>query len=203
MRSIQMSAILRMIALATSSLCAPLGWADEAPPPAGGNAPQGTGAVTGAAPTGAAPAPAPTGAAPAKADPKGVELAIYKTIMGSAPQIDACTEAYTNEFPSESGQARIVTTVVKDGSVGKVQVSAPMGGVRNLLPCLEKVAKGWRFPKLAASTESVQMSLAVVVKKGAKFAIPKPGEKQETPPEEKKEGQDDSFVQFTPTGWGG
>jgi hypothetical protein len=129
-----------------------------------------------------------------------IETAVWKTIMASAPMIDGCTESYVAEFPEAKGQAQLSTTVVKDGSVSKVNVSTALQGARNLGPCLEKAAKTWRFPKLNEKTESVQLSLAVQVRKGVKFQMRKPGEKE---PEQKPQPgyEDEGFIQFLPSGW--
>lgn len=56
---------------------------------------------------------------------KEVELAVAKTIAASGPAIDACTQSYTAEFPTEDGRAQIQTTVAKNGMVTKANVTTP------------------------------------------------------------------------------
>jgi hypothetical protein len=132
--------------------------------------------------------------------PSQIEEAVYKAIMSGAGAIDACTDAYTAEYPEEKGNAKLDTTVVKSGDVSKVKVSCSLQGTRNLIPCLEKAAKTWKFPKLNEKTESVQLSLTVQIHKGVKFNMKKPGEKDK-PAEDKKNEEDEGFIYFFPTGW--
>jgi hypothetical protein len=131
--------------------------------------------------------------------PKELEEAVYKAIMASAGIIDTCTEAYTNEYPNNTGTANMATTVVKDGSVAKVTVNTSLEGSRNLVPCLEKAGKTWKFPKLGDRADGTQLNLTVNVKKGTKFTMRKPGEKAE---EKKPEQAPEGFLQFLPQAWG-
>jgi hypothetical protein len=134
--------------------------------------------------------------------PSEIELAVWKSVMASAPLIDKCTESYLVEYPEANGKADLATTVVKDGSVSKVQVSTGLDGARNLVPCLEKAGKTWRFPKLNEKTESVELNLAVVVKKGTKFQMKKPGEKEpEKKPDPKSGSEAEDFIHFVPDAW--
>jgi len=147
---------------------------------------------------GAAPAfaeePAPAKAGPS---PKEVEMKVHETLAASAPAIDACTAAYTNEYPAAAGKAVIDATVVKDGSVGQAAVNTALEGARNLRLCLERVAKGWRLPPIHG--ESEKLTLTINVKKGARFSLLKPGEKPA--PGQPQAEQQDGFVSFLPQSW--
>jgi hypothetical protein len=129
---------------------------------------------------------------------KELEEAVYKAIMSSAGQIDACTAAYLNEYPNNAGTANMAATIVKDGSVPRVNVSTSLEGSRNLVPCLEKAGKIWKFPKLGEKSEQAQITLTVQVKKGVKFTMKKPGEKAE---EAKAAAEPEGFMQFVPSAW--
>lgn len=132
---------------------------------------------------------------------KEVELAVAKTIAASGPAIDACTQSYTAEFPTEDGRAQIQTTVAKNGMVTKANVTTPLPSARNLIPCLMAVAKSWKFPPLAPNTESASLQIAVAVKKGQKFALKMPGEKTPDGTQQPQTDQEGGFLQFVPTGW--
>jgi hypothetical protein len=130
--------------------------------------------------------------------PAEIQEKVYKTLTAAGPAIDSCTEAYSNEFPTEVGKVELAVTVVKDGTVGPVVVNTALNGARNLRLCLEYAAKKWKFPPI--NTEAEKLSLTIAVRKGLKFALPKPGEKKADAPVGQKQ-EDTGFVSFTPSGW--
>jgi hypothetical protein len=132
--------------------------------------------------------------------PQEIQSKVFAILSGAGPQIDACTEAYTNEFPANAGKVDVAVYIVKDGTVSKAEVSTTLDGARNLRPCLEAVAKRWKMPPI--NVEQERLNLTIQVKKGVKFALAKPGEKAaqqggETKPEEQ------GFVSFLPQSFGG
>jgi hypothetical protein len=131
-------------------------------------------------------------------DGKEAALAAWKTINGSGPQIDQCTQAYIGEYPATDGSVKLQITVVKNGTVGTAAVNTSLEGARNLRPCLEKVAKNWKFMPLATETE--QLALTIPVKKGQKFVLKKPGEKSE-PTAPGQEKQEETVFDFLPSTW--
>jgi hypothetical protein len=145
--------------------------------------------------------PADPGQAPAKPamTPEQMQMKVWQTVSGSGAAIDRCTDAYLKEYPTASGNVQLKATVVKDGTVGQASADTSLDGARNLRPCIEKVAKGWKLPPL--QTESEQLSLTVVVKKGTKFSLRKPGEKDEQKPAAGGGQQDEGFMDFLPRSW--
>lgn len=130
------------------------------------------------------------------------ELILWRTLMGTASAIDACTQAYASEFPDASGTVELRSEVMKDGTVGRATARTSLEGARNLRPCLERVAKGWRFPPIAKDGEP--LSLQIPVKRGNKFFIAKPGEKDEAsaaPSERPEEGFLQLIPEFLPSTW--
>lgn len=133
--------------------------------------------------------------------PEEVHAAVVKTLMSTAGAIDACTAAYVAEYPTGEGKVTLDVTVVKSGAVGNAVAKTSLDGARNLRPCLETVARKWKFPPI--HRESEPLSLTVAVKKGAKFVIRKPGEKAPEPAPGQPSTEEEGFVQFTPQAWGG
>jgi hypothetical protein len=141
-----------------------------------------------------------------KAAAMEVQMKVYNMLMGSAGALDACTTAYTTEFPNNSGKATVQVKIIKDGSVMTANVETQLEGARNLRSCLESVARKWRFPPL--QKESDQVSLTVQVKKGQKFTLRKPGEQaQQQQQQQQQPSGDEGFMQFLPEsflpGYGG
>lgn len=131
--------------------------------------------------------------------PEQAQLMVYNALMGSAPAIDQCTSAYLTEYPSGVGKVVLDCVVAKDGSVAHAEAKTSLEGARNLRPCLERVAKGWKLPPIG-SKEVDKLTIAVEVKKGVKFTLLKPGEK---PPEPKPGASqpEPGIVQFLPKAW--
>src|SRR5688572_11132118 len=111
-----------------------------------------------------------------KLTPEEVQQKVYQALMASAGAIDACNERYLVENPTESGKVELTATIIKDGTVPAAQANSALPGGRDLRPCLEKVAKSWKLPPIHVETE--KLSLTVNVKKGVKFKLRKPGEKE-------------------------
>ncbi len=137
----------------------------------------------------------------ASAETHKVHMKVWRVLDGAKKEIDGCTARYVEEYPKAKGTARVSTTVQKDGRVSKASVSTSLEGARNLRACLEKIARGWRFPEPQA--ESADFSFELVVQKGVKFSLLKPGEK---PKDRPKEGKgDQGFIKFVgrwlPPGW--
>lgn len=128
-------------------------------------------------------------------------LAAWKAISSTSSMIDACTEAYTAEYPNNAGTARIQATVGKDGTVEKAVVTTTLEGSRNLPPCLERVAKSWKLPATGGEA-STPLSLTVQVRKGVKFVLKKPGEKAQAP-KQPGQPQEETVVDFNflPGSW--
>jgi hypothetical protein len=122
-----------------------------------------------------------------------LQVKVYNMLSGSSGAIDACTTAYTTEYPAADGKVQLEATVVKDGTVSVSTAQTTIDGARNLRPCLEKIAKGWKFPPLNKDG-SEKMTLTIPVKKGTKFVLQKPGEKQGAAQQEQPEG----FLMFLP-----
>lgn len=138
----------------------------------------------------------PAAAEPDKSEAtKALEAAIRKALNGAGPAVDACVERYLVERPTTDAKATLDLSVVKTGMVDKCTVEAPVENARSLKECLERAAKGIKFP--SPGDGGATLKLEVPVKKGAKFRVPEPGEK---PPAAEGQG-DDGFVQFFPTGW--
>ena len=72
------------------------------------------------------------------------------------------------EYPTADGQVMLQTAVAKDGSVAQVTAVTSLEGARNLRPCLEKIAKGWRFPPHNGE-KPAPLTLPVRVKKGSRL----------------------------------
>jgi hypothetical protein len=130
--------------------------------------------------------------------PEEVQAEVHKTLAASAGAIDACTTAYLTEYPASDGKVAISAIVGKSGAVGSATANTTLDGARNLRPCLESVAKKWKFPPVQRDAEP--LSLTIVVKKGVKFTLKKPGEKDQAPASGAP--ADEGFVTFTPAAWG-
>ena len=128
------------------------------------------------------------------------QLEVWKVITASAPQIDRCTERYTEEFPDRKGTVKIMVEIPPDGRVRTAKVESELRASQNLTGCIKDVARSWRFP--AIDPAKVSSTLAVHVAKGQKFAMRKPGEKE---PEAKRPEKpaDEGFLRFTPSTWDG
>src|SRR5688572_27581185 len=132
-------------------------------------------------------------AEPAEEEQKKYEAAARSAINATASAIDACTGRYIEENPEGSGDAKVSVKVIKGGVVGSATVDTALPQARSLRECLERIAKGWRFP--APQTDKPDdLSLKIPVKKGAKFKLYGPGE--QPPAEQAKEPE--GFLQFTP-----
>jgi hypothetical protein len=133
---------------------------------------------------------------------KQAEELVHRSISATSAAIDACNDAYTAEYPAAQGSARIDVKVAKDGTVAQATVTVNLEGARNLRPCLERVAKGWRFPA-HGQADAQPLSMTVPVRKGAKFVLKRPGDKSEpAKPAAGGGAQEESLVDFMPTGWG-
>ncbi|MCK6548294.1 AgmX/PglI C-terminal domain-containing protein [Myxococcota bacterium] len=133
---------------------------------------------------------------------KQAEEQVYRAIGATASAIDACNDAYVAEYPASQGTAKIEVKVAKDGSVVGASVTTALEGARNLRPCLERVAKSWRFPAHGAD-QPQPMSMSVPIRKGAKFVLKRPGDKAEPAKAAAGGGaQEETIVDFMPTGWG-
>jgi hypothetical protein len=130
--------------------------------------------------------------------PEQIEKLVHQALLANAPAIDRCLAAYSDEFPKEVGKVVLDTVVAKDGSIAAATASTTLTGSRNLRPCLERAAKGWRLPPPA---NEEKLSLTLIVKKGAKFTLKKPGE-PEAPNNERPQPGDEGFLQFLPSSWG-
>lgn len=157
---------------------------------------EGEGTPEPAAPPG--PTPEAMQAAVAKTRSLEFQLAVWKAITGTAPQIDRCTQRYTEEFPDRVGTVTINVEIPGDGRVRTAKADSPLQASQNLTGCLKDVARSWRFP--AIEPAKVSTSLVVQVAKGQKFAMRKPGEKE---PEAKQPEapKDEGFMRFTPSKW--
>ncbi len=122
------------------------------------------------------------------------EAAAREAINATGSAIDACTDRYIEENPGTQGQAKISIQIVKGGVVKSAVVETVLTGARSLRDCLERVARGWRFPEPQTDKPDA-LSLQIPVKKGAKFKIYAPGE--QPPPEAAQQPQ--GFLQFTPS----
>lgn len=144
--------------------------------------------------------PAPQPATPPLSKEQ-VQEKVYAVLRGSASQIDACTEAYTTEFPGSTGKAQLTAFIQKDGTVLKSEVSTALEGARNLRTCLESVARKWKLPPIHSEQE--KLNLTIAVKKGQKFSLLKPGEKKpEQPGQAPQPAEEDGFVGFLPQSYG-
>lgn len=132
-------------------------------------------------------------AEPTEDDKKKYEEAARKSINATGPAIDGCNERYLEENPGNEGSAKISIKIVKGGVVGAALVDTSLQQARSLKECIERIARGWRFPPPQTENPD-ELSLQIPVKKGAKFKIYGPGEQ---PPKEAAE-QPQGFLQFAP-----
>jgi hypothetical protein len=133
-------------------------------------------------------------AEPSDEEKKKYEDAARAAINATAAAIDACTERYLEENPGTQGDATVSVKIVKGGAVGSARIDTALSQARSIRDCLERIARGWRFP--APQTEQPDdLSLKIPVKKGAKFKLYAPGEQR--PPE--KAAEPEGFLQFAPS----
>ncbi|MFO0722442.1 MAG: hypothetical protein U1E65_01585 [Myxococcota bacterium] len=135
----------------------------------------------------AAPAAAPAPAA-SEEKPEVVQLKVWSALMASATQIDGCTTRYTNEFPDRVGTVTLTVGVAPDGRVVSAKAETDLKASDRLTLCLTSIGRGWRLPGHKGE-DTAALALKVEVKKGKKFRLLKPGEKQpaaETTTEEKE-----------------
>jgi hypothetical protein len=118
---------------------------------------------------------------PAAESPEAAQLKVWQALMGSATQIDACTQKYTGEFPDRAGSVSITVGIGTDGRVLTVKTDTDLKAPDRLNGCLGSVARGWRFPTHSGE-DPATLTLKVEVKKGQKFKLLKPGEKQPAAP---------------------
>ena len=152
--------------------------------------------------------PAPAGKAPAdgkgkkKKAPKVTEtpefqMAMWRQINGTGPQIDRCTSKYLATNAGAKGAVNITFSLSADGRVARRRLTTGLRGQDRIISCLTAVTRQWRFPPIG--TSKVDSSVTVPVAAGVKFKMLKPGEK---PPARKarakKKPKKDGFIRFAP-----
>ena len=143
---------------------------------------------------------APVRAAPPDPRLAEVERQVRTMLNASGPSIDRCVERHAEEYPGADGRAEVIATVLPTGQVARASVETALEGARNLRLCLEQVAKAWRFPAGAAEAHPVR--LALVVRKGVRFALPDPAAPP-TAASPARAAADDGFLRFSPGAWAG
>ena len=143
------------------------------------------------------PADAPKTRKMTAEEKKAFEKKLVTAINAGGPGIDGCVARYSKEYPQSDGTVRLNMTVGLDGRVSGADAQTGLKGARNLRPCLERVAKGLKFPA-PKTAKPVQMGISVPVKKGAKFKLYAEGE---APPPKKDEPEPPRVLRFNGGAW--
>jgi len=111
---------------------------------------------------------------------KAFQLGMYRTIKGTAPLIDKCTQKYATEYPGRSGPVMLQYTIETSGRVKKSSIQTSLKNYDHLRSCLKDVIRQWRFP--SPGTVHIKSTLKIIVAKGVKFDVLKPGEERKPQP---------------------
>lgn len=133
------------------------------------------------------------------------QLQILNTLNASGPRIDACVARYHEEQPGLKGEAKVSVDVDPEGKLRTANVTTGLPQARTLRDCLVVVARAWSLPP-PESEDGGKLSITIPVRPGAKFRIPKPGEKPPEPDASEEEPPPPQWFNpastgFLPSGW--